>query len=1302
MEQLAAKVPEILRLDASAEYVQQTVNGSRTGYVIVFRQDSKAAPKSDSVLHANAIGTGIVGSKGRISSSASKRQVFETANIPGVPTFDRFDQLPVGFVELSTAEELNRLLSHPDIESIHEDRVNRPSLADSLPMINQPAIIGYGNLGQGTSVAVLDTGVDYVRSAFGNCTSPGQPAATCRVIYVQDFAPDDGQLDDHGHGTNVAAIVAGVATGAKIIGLDVFRQGGALDSEILAAMNWVVANKATYNIAAMNLSLGVPGEKYTAPITTGPYKAAVDAARAVNIVTVIAAGNDGFLDGVSTPAATQGAISVGAVFSTAFPTETCNGGVPGKPACFSNSASFLTLLAPGQYVTAAGIRLRGSSHSAPHVSGAYAVLRAAFPGETIDVLTSRLTSSGIQTLDARNNLTIPRIDLWRAMGSCTYTFGSTTFSVSNAGGTGAITLTTNSPVCPWTLSTASSWFRITSATQGVGNATITYAADINPGLSTRSAAITARISNPVQQTLTATQSGASADQGLSTSAVGMSFGNSAKGVSSAPLNATITNTGNISTLTIGTIDIVGPSGISVDFLQSNNCIGDRAPQAVCTISVTFLPADVGLRTATLRVFSNAPGSPQLISMSGTGIGGRGGEIDITFGTAGVVNPAPAPSTGVAAEDLFVLPDNSIVVGGTFRDYGVSGLGKFRITKYLSGGSRDALFGIAGTAIVDPAPGRNNQLQLVRPDSQGRIVAFGTSYAPNGAQEAKVVIIRLLPNGQLDASFGTGGIAFGSFGAESAASQLDTLEYAIVLSDDRLAIKLDCKIVRLSSTGVRDLTYGPNGFADTNICGQSVMRPLSDGSFIYTMSLGFNNSQLVWGVGVAKINANGLTDYSFGNNGRAVAGLVAGADYAQTNDLAVSVDGTILAVGSIWRNYIGERTNFSSYAVRFSATGAIDTSFGSGGITQLSDEQTGFDPVALRSFPDERVAILSGSWTFSAQFEILVLKKNGIPDDSFGVGGRVLSPLGFRGMIAIAQDNKIIATFYGLGDFALARFTGPRAFSNDLLGLGSRVVGSLGLSVPVVFTNTSSQTVTYVSASTPNGDFSVSGDDCGSSIAPGATCRIFVEFNPAVVGVRNSNLTVTTSAGNFIVGITGTGTVSPSLQLVAAYSRKIHGASDKYDLTIDRIQTIGGAVTIEPRMMGPAHQVVFLFNGPISQPGTATVTDQNNQSPGTVAGVGIGVNSNEVVVTLTGIPDKKRATFTLSNVNGNTPAQVSLGFMIGDVSGNKVVNASDIAAIKARLSLPIDATTFRYDLNLSNTVTAADVSVVKARSGTVLP
>lgn len=60
--------------------------------------------------------------------------------------------------------------------------------------------------------ALVAAGIDYTQPVFGPCTDVGVPASTCKVVYAEDIAEDDGALDNDprapGHGTNVACIVA--------------------------------------------------------------------------------------------------------------------------------------------------------------------------------------------------------------------------------------------------------------------------------------------------------------------------------------------------------------------------------------------------------------------------------------------------------------------------------------------------------------------------------------------------------------------------------------------------------------------------------------------------------------------------------------------------------------------------------------------------------------------------------------------------------------------------------------------------------------------------------------------------------------------------------------------------------------------------------------------------------------------------------------------------------------------------------------------------------------------------------------
>jgi len=166
-----------------------------------------------------------------------------------------YQYLPMALVNIPNDIALEALTKSPKVKGIYENEMMSLFLNESLPLINQPEASILGAQGEGTTVAIVDTGVDYTRAEFGSCTSPGVPSA-CKVVHAQDFAPDDLKLDAHGHGTNVAGISLGVAPSTKIAALDVFSGNGAYWDDILAALDWVVVNQATYNIVSVNLSLG--------------------------------------------------------------------------------------------------------------------------------------------------------------------------------------------------------------------------------------------------------------------------------------------------------------------------------------------------------------------------------------------------------------------------------------------------------------------------------------------------------------------------------------------------------------------------------------------------------------------------------------------------------------------------------------------------------------------------------------------------------------------------------------------------------------------------------------------------------------------------------------------------------------------------------------------------------------------------------------------------------------------------------------------------------------------------------------
>lgn len=319
-----------------------------------------------------------------------------------------YSVLPIVAVR-GDARRLADLLADPDVVSVAPDRLNYRSLQESLPLINQPQAAAEGYIGEGTTVVVADSGVDYSNVAFGSCANAGDPG--CSVIYATDLGIEDHKLDTPDrHGTNVAGIVLGVAPGTRIVALDVFNGRSAPDSTVFAALDWTLANQARYNIVAVNLSLG--SSSYFVRQCSGDrqYTAAFSSLRDAGVLPVVAAGNDAiwegeFKDGLNSPACVPGAISVGAVYDQKR-TARDWGDCEDTPAadriiCWSQTASYLSLYAPGAFIEAAGVLQAGTSQATPHVAGAVAVLASANPSLGPDGIEEILTTTGPVLVDDR-------------------------------------------------------------------------------------------------------------------------------------------------------------------------------------------------------------------------------------------------------------------------------------------------------------------------------------------------------------------------------------------------------------------------------------------------------------------------------------------------------------------------------------------------------------------------------------------------------------------------------------------------------------------------------------------------------------------------------------------------------------------------------------------------------------------------------------------------------------------------------------------------------------------------------------
>jgi len=372
-----------------------------------------------------------------------QEQFAPAAIAAGAREIARLDTLPVMIVEAPRGA-LNRLANHPLVANVAEDALAAPHLSGSVPLTHADQAQQAAN-GAGVAIAIVDTGVDAAHPFLGGrviaeaCFSTNNSAqgatSLCPGGGSQAFGPGAAapcSLSNCDHGTHVAGIAAGdggIAPGASIIAVQVFSKIASCSafslpspcalsyvSDQLRAFDWLASTAFTPPLAIVNLSLGVGTFTSVAACDASPIGTAMFPAiarlRNQGVTTVASSGNNGATNALSLPGCLSNVVSVGATTKTN----------PEQVASFSNSAPFLTLLAPGVGIvsstTGGGFATKsGTSMAAPHVAGALALLRSARPGYPSDAYVTALITTGTPILDTRNGVIKPRIDVAAALGA---------------------------------------------------------------------------------------------------------------------------------------------------------------------------------------------------------------------------------------------------------------------------------------------------------------------------------------------------------------------------------------------------------------------------------------------------------------------------------------------------------------------------------------------------------------------------------------------------------------------------------------------------------------------------------------------------------------------------------------------------------------------------------------------------------------------------------------------------------------------------------------------------------------------
>ncbi len=411
-------------------------------------------------------------------------------------------------------------------------------------------------------------------------------------------------------------------------------------------------------------------------------------------------------------------------------------------------------------------------------------------------------------------------------------------------------------------------------------------------------------------------------------------------------------------------------------------------------------------------------------------------LDPTFGANGRALLDVSGAGGYEDEpfSMAVQPDGNMVIAGKARN---PSTGSFDATvlRYRPNGTLDPSFGQGGIVLVDFVGGYDEGLSVaLQPD--GKIVIAGR--ADRAAGNADFGIARLNANGSRDGTFGWGGIVMTDFfgGADTVLGVAVQVDGKIVAAGFayRTANNSEFALARYNANGSRDGSFGWGGLVTTDFAGSNdaaMKIALQPDGRIVAVGMAFNPKTANHDMAVARYNANGGRDASFGWGGLVMRDFLGGTDIAWA--VTLQADGKIVAAGYAF-NPAGADNDAA--IMRLNTNGSLDTGFAAFGapgigVTDVSGEYDQILWLAIQ--PDGKIIGAGHSVHPATSFDFALFRYNqdGSPDATFGSGGHVTTDFfgGADGAHALAlfPDGAVVLVgdAYNPGtagdDFALARY-----------------------------------------------------------------------------------------------------------------------------------------------------------------------------------------------------------------------------------------------------------------------------------------
>lgn len=340
----------------------------------------------------------------------------------------------------------------------------------------------------------------------------------------------------------------------------------------------------------------------------------------------------------------------------------------------------------------------------------------------------------------------------------------------------------------------------------------------------------------------------------------------------------------------------------------------------------------------------------------------------------------------------------------------------------TGNPLDSGFGDGrGTVMTPVSSGSSTDVaRAVAVQSDGKIVAVGS-----GGNASEFALVRYDFDGGLDTTFGSAGkvtTAFPSGRGSANAVALQPDGKIVAAGTSGTAGSSNFTLARYNPDGSLDPNFGANGIVTTDVLGHddvaTSLALLPDGHLV---AAGKANTGSAWDFAVARYDANGSLDGSFGTDGVVTTSLGPGDSVA--NALALQPDGKLVVAGSI-----GDAKSSDFALVRYTAAGSLDPTFGSGGkvTTPVVPHSAAVYGLAIQ--PDGKI-VAAGTSVQAGEFHAGLVRysASGSLDKTFGSGGLAVGGLGVAYAVAVQPDGRIVAAGQGFNKrgssyaFALNRF-----------------------------------------------------------------------------------------------------------------------------------------------------------------------------------------------------------------------------------------------------------------------------------------